>query len=79
LEQFPQKNGGQVILPDDVRSFGPGENINRYLARVTKSLIETTLKQCDGNISQAALRLGLHRNTMKFRLATANQILAEAA
>jgi DNA-binding NtrC family response regulator len=78
VEQFPQRSSGEIVLPEDVRCYGPNESLNIYLARVTESVIEATLKQHGGNISRAALQMGLHRNTLKVRLATAKQILAQA-
>lgn len=70
---------GPLLLPDDIRLHHPEESLNHHLARITETLIESVIARNHGNISKAAREIGLHRNTLKFRLAHAKKIIAQAA
>jgi arginine utilization regulatory protein len=45
-----------------------GESIDAFLARLEKEALTKALKQSGGNISQAALRLGIKRQTLQHKL-----------
>jgi two-component system response regulator RegA len=49
---------GEIPIPDEFQS----------LYRHEREYIEYVLAQCEGNISQAARRLGLHRQSLQRKL-----------
>jgi len=45
-----------------------GEPIDIYLGKLEKAALENAMKACGGNISQAAVRLGIKRQTLQHKL-----------
>ena len=57
----------RALLTDDDESTSIPEQF-QSLDRHEREYIEWVLAQCDGNISQAARRLGLHRQSLQRKL-----------
>lgn len=55
---FAGEEGEEIAIPDEFQS----------LYRHEREYIEYVLAECDGNISQAARRLGLHRQSLQRKL-----------
>ena len=65
-------------LPDEVRTVTPGPDRTNdeqpppgagYLREAERQAILTQMRACDGNLTQAARRLGIARSTLYLRLA----------
>lgn len=61
IEEIPSQD-------DYVYTINENEDLNSLLNKYELHIIETTIKSCDGNISQAAKKLGLSRQNMNYRL-----------
>ena len=48
------------------------KNLPKTINDIEKEMIESSLKDCDGNISKAALRLGIKRQTLQHKLKKLN-------
>lgn len=58
-----------AALGDPPRQIELAPGASRSLARVEWETIQRVLAECDGNISETARRLGLHRRTLQRKLA----------
>jgi DNA-binding NtrC family response regulator len=60
-------------LPDEVRTVTPGQEqqppVARDLHEAERQAILAQVRDCDGNLTQAARRLGIARSTLYLRLA----------
>ena len=60
-------------LPDEVRTVTPGQEqqppVAGDLRAAERQAILTQVRSCDGNLTQAARRLGIARSTLYLRLA----------
>jgi two-component system response regulator RegA len=67
IERAFQSAPGIDITEDDPEEEQPAAEF-QTLARHEREYIEYVLAECDGNISQAARRLGLHRQSLQRKL-----------
>ncbi len=51
-------------LPADIRDHGAAAPTAGILDQVTRQTVDDALAACDGNVSEAARRLGIHRSTI---------------
>jgi len=58
-----------AALGDPPRPIELAPGASRSLARVEWETIQRVLAECDGNVSETARRLGLHRRTLQRKLA----------
>ena len=65
-------NADRILAAFDAEPSPPSEHVDfetPSLARVEREHIERVLQECNGNISQAARVLGMHRRTLQYKLA----------
>ena len=71
LSDSEQLTAAALRLPRDVRAVPPGRAVERMddqIASLERTRIEDALRAEGGNISRAAARLGLARNTLRYRM-----------
>lgn len=74
IEHIPSYLKQQFEIPttseekDYIYTINESENLNTLLDNYEKHIVKTTIKSCNGNISQAAKRLGISRQNMNYRM-----------
>lgn len=65
----PAQPPAASMLPAS-QAADPAPGLSGDLGSVTRAAMDAALKECDGNISRAARRLGIHRSTLHRHLAS---------
>jgi DNA-binding NtrC family response regulator len=74
IERAVVMSRGEVLLPRDLQldpedAGSPEEIPLRTLAQMERTMVERTLRETEGSINLAAERLGIHRNTLRRKIA----------